>query len=489
MADYQIRHCERKLEGGIYTETYKALSTAEPCSFVNTPTRLTFPIHFSGGGPGESIVSIGDQVAKRTPIIRCHSGIIHVASRAGIVVDITDHAMTHPSGERSSCIVIEPDGSDTQESLNPLSWPFDANTLRDRAIEAGVLGLSGASFPSLKRWVDGTTTLIINGAECEPYITADDTLMQIDTHSMIRGAYLLSQALDIKTIVIGIENNKPEALTAIEGVLKQYHSNCFFDIVLLDPKYPSGSERQLVWLTLGIEIPTGSRSVETGVIVHNPGTLIDLSRAIDGKSITDRLVTLTGQALARPRNVIAPIGTPITDLIEAAGTDPELLDSITVGGPMMGFAITDFAAGITKTTNCLLARSVELQPESPCIRCGACATVCPVRLQPQLMLFALKGGALNHAIHEGLTDCVECAACDTVCPSHIPLAEWFRLGWFQTKEISGKRLRSSEARERFETRNLRLKRIAAEQDLKRLTRKAKSSEALEKARKAREAAS
>jgi len=486
MAEYQIRHCERQLEGGIHPETYKDLSTSAPCVFIDDPKRLVFPIHFSGGGPGEPLVSIGDTVSQGTPIIKCQSGIIHVASRAGTVIDITDHAITHPSDDVSASIIIEPNGSKDQSYLNPLSWPFDADTLRDRAIEAGILGLGGAGFPSFKKWSDGTQTLIINAAECEPYLTADDTLMRIDTHSMIRGACMLSQTLDIKTIVIGIEDNKPEALAAIEAALKESRSDCFFDIVLLDTKYPSGSARQLVWLTLGIEVPSGSRSVESGVIVHNPGTLAALSRAIDGKPITDRIVTLTGEALTTQKNVIAPIGTPIRYLIEATKTNPASLTSITVGGPMMGYQVTDFEAGITKTTNCLLAREVEIVPESPCIRCGACATACPVRLQPQQMVSALKGGLLDRAIHEGLADCIECAACNAVCPSHIPLAEWFRLGRFEAREKANEQRLAAEARERFEARNKRLERIAQEQEAKRAARKAKTADALNKARKARE---
>ena len=486
MAEYQIRRCDRHLTGGIHPETHKQLSTAEPCVFVETPTRLLFPIHFSGGGPGEALVRVGDPVAKGTPIIRCQSGIVHVASRAGTVLEVTDHAMAHPSSERSACIVIEPDGLDRQDYLSPMNWPFDAETLRERAIEAGILGLGGAGFPSFKKWSNRTQTLIINAAECEPYLTADDTLIRIDTHSMIRGACLLSRTLDIQTIVIGIEDNKPEALEAIECALKESRSDCFFDIVLLDTKYPSGSARQLVWLTLGIEVPTGSRSVEAGVIVHNPGTLAALSRAIDGKPITDRIITLTGESFTRPKNVIAPIGTPISHLIAATDTNPQSLHSVIIGGPMMGYRVTDFSAGITKTTNCLLAREVEVQPESPCIRCGACATACPVRLQPQQMVAALKGDALNRAIHEGLGDCIECAACNAVCPSNIPLAEWFRRGRFEMKERAREHQQASDARDRFEARNTRLERLAQEQEAKRAARKAKSADALNKARKARE---
>ena len=194
---------------------------------------------------------------------------------------------------------------------------------------------------------------------------------------------------------------------------------------------------------------------------------------------------MTGEALTTPQNVIVPIGTPISHLIEAADTNPDSLASIAIGGPMMGYPVRDFTAGITKTTNCLLAREIEVPPESPCIRCGACATVCPVRLQPQQMVFALKGGSLDRAVHEGLTDCIECAACNAVCPSHIPLAEWFRLGRFEARDKANDQRLAAEARERFEARNLRLERITLEKEAKRAARQAKTADALEKARKAR----
>lgn len=486
MAKYQIKICERQLEGGIYLEEFKYISKTEPCVFLETPAILSFPLNFSGGGAGDSLVQVGDRVSKGTPIIQCLTGIIHVASRSGVVTAIQDHPITHPSARNSKCITVETDGTDNQDYLPPLNWPFNAVTLRQRAIEAGILGLGGAGFPSLKKWGDGTQILIINAAECEPFLTADDTLMRIDSRSMIRGASILSQTLDIKKVIVGIEDNKPEALDAIKLAIAESQSSCSFDIVLLETKYPSGGERQLIWLALGIEVPSGSRSIENGILVHNPGTLAALSRAVDGKPVTDRVVTLTGDLIANPRNVIAPIGTPLLSLIKAAKTDPEQLDSVTIGGPMMGYSISEYSAGITKTTNCVLARTPTKQPEGPCIRCGACASVCPVALQPQQMIMALKGDSLGQALHEGLVDCIECAACNAVCPSHIPLAEWFQFGRFKQREKDLEKKLAVAARERFEKRNERLKRIAAEQEAKRTTRRDKGAEALIKARLSRE---
>ena len=486
MAKYQIKLCERQLEGGIYLEEFKYISNAEPCVLLETPAILSFPLNFSGGGPGDSLVQVGDRVSKGTPIIQCVSGVIHVASRSGVVTALQDHPITHPSTRDSKCILVETDGTDNQDYLPPLNWPFNTATLRQRAIEAGILGLGGAGFPNFKKWSDGTQILIINAAECEPYLTADDTLMRIDSRSMVRGASILSQTLDIKKVIIGIEDNKPEALDAIKLAIGESQSSCSFEIVLLETKYPSGGERQLIWLALGIEVPSGSRSIENGILVHSPGTLAALSRAVDGEPITDRVVTLTGDLIAHPRNVIAPIGTPLLSLIKAAKTDPEQLDSITIGGPMMGYSISEYSAGITKTTNCILARAPTKQAEGPCIRCGACAAVCPVALQPQQMILALRGDSLGQALHEGLVDCIECAACNVVCPSHIPLAEWFKLGQFKQHEKDLEKKLAIEARERFEKRNQRLARIEADQEAKRTTRRDKGAIALTKARQSRE---
>ena len=486
MAKYQIKLCERQLEGGIYLEEFKYMSNADTCVFLETPAILNFPLHFSGGGPGNAMVRVGDRVSKGTPIIQCAAGIIHVASRSGIVTAIMDHPIAHPSAKNSECILVETDGIDAQDYLPPLSWPFNAATLRQRAIEAGILGLGGAGFPSFKKWADSTKTLIINAAECEPYLTADDTLMRIDSPSMVRGASILSQTLNIKRIIIGIEDNKPEALDGIKSAIAKSKSSCSFDIVLLETKYPSGGERQLIWLALGIEVPSGSHSIDAGILVHKPGTLVALSRAVDGEPITDRVVTVTGDLIAHPRNVIAPIGSPLLSLIRAAKTDPEPLDSVTIGGPMMGYSLSEYSAGITKTTNCVLARAPTKQAEGPCIRCGACASVCPVALQPQQMILALKGDSLDQALHEGLIDCIECAACNVVCPSHIPLAEWFQLGRFKQREKDLEKNLAVEARERFLKRNERLTQIVKEQEAKRTTRWDKGADALIKARQSRE---
>lgn len=485
MAEYTLRRSERNLPQGVNPEMHKSCSLENPIISLASPTELLFPIHFSGGGPGKALISAGDRVLKGTPIIKCNSGIIHAASRSGVVKSIEDRPVVHPSQSISQTIVVDADESDRETHLTPMIWPFSIGELSDRAQKAGVLGLGGAGFPSFLKWSNETHTLIVNGAECEPYLTADESLMRHDPHEMIRGASILAQTLSIDTIVIGIEDNKLEALAAIEAAIIESTSKCIFDIVILKTKYPSGAARQLIWLTLGIEIPTGTRSVEKNILVHNPNTLAALSRAVDGKPVTERIVTLTGDAINKPQNFITPIGTPIHHLIQATHTESKALSQIIIGGPMMGFRQSEISAGITKLTNCILAKEATEAREQPCIRCGACASVCPVYLQPQQLFTALKANKLQLGRDQGLDDCIECAACNSVCPSHIPLAEWFRKGHFDTKKVIRDQIIAGEARARFEARKARLDKIKLEREARRTARRASTSQTLEKAKRLR----
>jgi electron transport complex protein RnfC len=485
MADFTIQAAHFQLPGGVEPEMHKACSTTSPLKRLTDPKHLYFPVHYSGGGPGESLVRVGQTVSQGTPIIQTESGVVHCASRAGQIVEIKHQPVLHASNDTSDTIVIETDGSHDQIHFEPLSWPWTPETLIQRALDAGIIGLGGAGFPSHQKW--GTQhTLIINAAECEPYLTADDLLIRVDTQSIIRGACLLARTFEIQRIVIGIEDNKPEALDALQTAIQSARSDCHFDIIMLPTRYPSGGERQLIWLTLGEEIRSGQRPSDHGILVHNPGTLAALSRAIDGKPLTDRIVTLTGDQMHDPKNVLAPIGTPLTNLLMAGGSDPEATSSVIIGGPLMGFEVTHRDGGMTKTTNCVLVRHEIQTPPEPCIRCGACAEACPVNLQPQQLLSALEHHAFTRASHEGLTDCIECAACNTVCPSHIPLAQWFRHGRARLRSEAEEQQRADAARQRFASRAERLERLAEEQEARRTARRTQSVDALARARQARE---
>ncbi len=485
MADLNIQTTRFQLPGGIEPEMHKACSTETPLEQLDTPKHLYFPVHYSGGGRGESLVHVGQRVSRGTPIIQTDSGVVHCASRGGQIVCVEPRAVLHASNDISDTIVIETDERLDQDYLEPLSWPWTREILIQRALDAGIIGLGGAGFPSHQKW-GAQHTLVINAAECEPYLTADDLLMRVDAHSIVRGACLLARTFEIQRIVIGIEDNKSHALDALTTAIQSARSDCHFEIVVLPTRYPSGGERQLIWLTLGEEIQSGQRPSQHGILVHNPGTLAALSRAVDGKPITDRIVTLTGDQMRSPKNVLAPIGTPLTELLAAGHTDLEHISSLVIGGPFMGFEVMHHDVGMTKTTNCVLVRDPMPLPIEPCIRCGACAEACPVNLQPQLLLNALESQALERASHEGLADCIECAACNVVCPSHIPLAQWFRHGRARLQADTEAQQRADAARLRFTSRTERLERLAKEQEARRTARRAQSVDALARVRQARE---
>jgi electron transport complex protein RnfC len=485
MADLTVEAAHFELAGGITPEMHKTLSTQCPLQPLTRPSHLLFPVHFSGGGLGESLVGVGETVAQGQPIIKTESGVTHCASRGGRVVQIEPRPVLHASNTTSDTIVIATDDSPERITLPPLSWPWTRETLIQRALDAGIIGLGGAGFPSHQKWTT-PQTLIVNVAECEPYLTADDMLIRVDAESVVCGAEGLARTFDIQRIVIGIEDNKPEALEALKTAIQSADTTYQFEIVILPTRYPSGAERQLVWLTLGEEIQSGNRPTDHGILVHNPSTLAALTRAIDGKPMTDRIVTLTGNQLTVPKTVLAPIGTPLVDLIHAGSGEAEANAPVTIGGPFMGFEVTHGDGGMTKTTHCILVNQVVRRHSEPCIRCGACAEVCPVNLQPQQLFNALEREALARAAHEGLSDCIECGACNTVCPSHIPLAQWFRHGRARLQSEAEAQRRADAARNRFISRNERLERLANEQHARRMVRRTQRVDALARVRRSRE---
>lgn len=485
MAEYRIRQSQSQLIGGIHPDMHKVESTQLPAAPITTPDRLLFPLHFSGGGAGDALVGVGDQVAQGTPIIRTVSGLTHVASRAGHVVAIEPHPLAHPSQAASPCIHIQTSRERQRVTLPPLQAP-DATAIRERAMAAGIIGLGGAGFPSHKKWIDGLHTLVINGAECEPYLTADDTLMREDPQGIIRGATALASALGIEQIVIGIEDNKPEALCALQRAIEETPAAHDFEIVIVPTQYPSGGERQLIWLTLAIEVTSQQHPIDHGILVHNPGTLAALARSLEGHPITDRIITVTGSGVKAPQNLIVPIGTPVSALLRHTGMESSQHWQLTIGGPMMGFPLHSREAPVVKTSNCVLVRPPTQQVIEPCIRCGACAEVCPVQLQPQRLFQMLSQDAIGAAEHEGLADCIECAACNVVCPSHIPLASWFQSGRAQLRDQAKQTLIADQARQRFEARQTRLARLAEAQEQRRRERRAKSGDMLARARRLRE---
>ncbi|WP_313679807.1 electron transport complex subunit RsxC, partial [Pantoea vagans] len=332
-----------------------------------------------------------------------------------------------------------------------------------RIHDAGIAGLGGAGFPTatkLKGGLRGVKTLIINAAECEPYITADDRLMQDYAAEVLEGSRILAWVLQAERVLIGIEDNKPEAIAALKQALGSERD---LQIRVIPTKYPSGGAKQLTRILTGMEVPHGGRSTDIGVLMQNVGTAWAVKRAIiNGEPITERVVTLTGEAIAQPRNVWSRLGTPISHLLHQVGFTPAPRQMVIMGGPLMGFTLPSLDVPVVKITNCILAPSASEMgnndEEQSCIRCSACADACPAKLLPQQLYWYSQGGDHDKARAHHIDDCIECGACAYVCPSNIPLVQYYRQEKAELRAIDLEAKRTLEAKARFEARQARLER-------------------------------
>ncbi len=458
-------------KGGVHPPMNKDVSTTQPIRAAKLAKQLILPLHQHIGESAEAIVAVGDQVLKGQKIARAAgyvSASVH-ASSSGTVVAIEDRPIPHPSGLNASCIVIDTDGEDRWVEHTPEAGSYtemDASHLRNVIRTAGIVGLGGAGFPSfIKLNPAGAKidTLILNGVECEPYITCDDMLMRERSDQIIAGAKIMRHALQAKQVLIAIEDNKPEAYasmcTACEGA--------GIEVVQVPTLYPQGSEKQLIKVLTDKECPSNGLPVHIGIVVHNVGTAAAVHNAINlGKPLVSRIVTVTGDGVAEPCNLEVPLGTPMQALLDDCGGLRDDVDRIIMGGPMMGFAMPNAAVPVIKTTNCVLAatKSYVVAPSDvmPCIRCGACADVCPVDLLPQQLQWYARAKEFERAQEYNLFDCIECGCCAYVCPSNIPLVHYYRYAkteiWAQEREKE----KADIARQRHEFRQARIEREKAE---------------------------
>jgi electron transport complex protein RnfC len=397
------------------------------------------------------------------------------------VTAIEARPIAHASGFEDQCIVIEADGQDEWLSFTGTAdWRgLDAATLVEQVRAAGIAGMGGAGFPTAVKLNPGPArqiqTLLINGTECEPYITADDTLMQCQADELVEGAQILAHIVSSEAILIGIEDNKPDAIASVKAAIAR--SGADIELATFPTKYPSGGEKQIIEILTGEQVPSGGIPADIGLLCVSPGTAVATKRAIiNGAPLTHRIVTLTGEALTSPQNVTACLGTPITALLTHADINAAHHQRIIHGGPMMGFAVSDLSAPITKITNCLLAPTPEElplpEPAQPCIRCGHCAEACPASLLPQQLYWYARAKDQEQLAEHRLFDCIECGACAYVCPSQIPLVQYYRAAKGQIRDSEQEKQRSDNSRERFEARQIRLETEAAEREAKRAARKA-----------------
>ena len=456
-----------KLHGGLRLQAHKAESTAEPILQIPIPDQLVLPITQHAGDPAQPIVGIGEYVLKGQLIAEIDGSLgapVH-ASSSGTVVAIEPWPVSRRYGENAPCIVIECDGED--RPIDATDALPDWNTLLPgillkKILQGGIVGLGGAVFPTAQKLMEAITCdpdyLILNGVECEPYISCDDMLMREHAHEVLGGARILLHALELETCYIAVESDKPAALQRLGDVLAELDDNRLV-LKQVPTIYPSGGEDQLVQLVAGREVPSGGLPTDVGCLVQNVGTAAAIyDWVVHNEPLISRITTVTGDGIERPVNVEARLGTLIADVVEYVGGYTEHAQQLIIGGPMTGKSVTSDRVPVVKATNCILVMSEAptIGDEMPCIRCGDCAAVCPVQLLPQqLFWYACADDEVKMRSH-GLTDCIECGCCDLVCPSHIPLTADFRMAKARIRELADEKARAERARQRFEARNERI---------------------------------
>ncbi|MBA0172823.1 electron transport complex subunit RsxC [Pectobacterium versatile] len=461
-------------DGGIHPPEMKTQSSQIPLRQIPLPEQFIIPLKQHLGPEGEICVSVGDKVLRGQPLTRGKGRTLPVhAPTSGTVNAIRQHTTAHPSGLSELSIIIVPDGDDRWCERQTFTdyHAQSTDTLLAHLHQAGIAGLGGAGFPTaakLQGGMRGIETLIINGAECEPYITADDRLMQECAEEIIQGVEILSFLLQPKRILIGIEDNKPEAISALRLALGKRSD---MQLRVIPTKYPSGGAKQLTKILTGKEVPFGKHSAAIGVLMQNVGTAFAIKRAvIDGEPLTERVVTLTGEALRQPGNVWARLGTPVRHLLKQGGFHVNKQPMVVMGGPLMGFTLPSLDVPIVKISNCLLAPShAEMEPvaeEQSCIRCSKCADACPAGLLPQQLYWFSRGQEHEKARNHHLFDCIECGACAYVCPSNIPLVQYYRQEKAEIRAIDEEAQRAAQAKVRFDAKQARLEREKAARELR-----------------------
>jgi len=453
-----------KFRGGIKPASHKDESTQAPIARAPLPHRLVVPLRQSAGGMPQPLVTAGQKVLKGECIGAPEgnfSSAIH-APTSGTVLAVESRMLPHPSGLSATCVVIEPDGEERWIERVPVNYAAETpDALRNLLRDAGIVGLGGATFPSHIKLQPGAAgrigTLIINGAECEPWITCDDMLMRERAESIVRGIAILRQVVDAGRVLVGIEDNKPQAIAAMRAAAQSVG----VEIVPVPTRYPAGGEKQLIRVLTGIEIPYGRLGTEFGVQCFNVGTAYSVHRAVEhGEPLVSRIVTLTGN-VERPGNYEVLIGTPIDELLKLVAPKSDT-DRFIMGGPMMGFTLPHADLPVTKAANCILAASPALfpprRPEMPCIRCSACTRVCPAELQPHELYWFSRAKNFGKAQEYHIFDCIECGCCAYVCPSNIRLVDYYRFAKTSMRALEREKAASDAARQRFEFRNFRTER-------------------------------
>lgn len=435
-------------KGGVHPPEWKR-SAGEKISVLPLPERVVVPLSQHLGAPAVPVVERGANVvtgqllAKGQGFISAniHSPVSGKVFKIDTAVDA--------SGYKRNAVIIDVEGDDWDPAIDRTGTLND-NIQADReeiirkVQEAGIVGMGGAAFPThVKLSVPKgkkAELLIINGVECEPFLTADHRLMLEKGNELLVGTRLIMKALDVREAVIGIEANKPDAIEYLTGLAEKQLG---ITVQALKVKYPQGGEKQLIKAITGREVPSGGLPVDVGVVVHNVGTTYAVYEAVQkNKPLIERIVTVTGRTLAKPSNFLVRIGTPVSALIDAAGGLPEDTGKVILGGPMMGKAINKLEIPVTKGTSGILIMPDEDAHRGevdPCIRCSKCVSVCPMGLEPYLLMPLAEHKKWERAEHERIMDCIECGSCSFICPANRPLLDYIRLGKMQVGQMIRKR--------------------------------------------------
>ena len=408
------------------------------------PDRVVLPMLQHIGAPAKPIVKAGDKVCVGQLIAEscggCSAGI-H-ATISGEVKPLTT-IISPTSGRPIPAIIIEGNGEDRWVDLVPADpTTLSSEEIVTRISAAGIVGLGGAAFPThlkVNRPPDSPVhTLLVNGAECEPYITSDDRLMIESPDRILAGVRILMQLLSVKQTIIGIEDNKPSAISAIISAVDKAKLSPSVEVAVLPAKYPMGAEKTMIRSVLGVEVPEGGFPTDMGIVVQNVATLVAIADAvIDGRPLVERVVTVTGE-VAQPSNLLVRFGASTKWLIEQCGGMSEDADSILFGGPMMGIAQPTLDSPLVKSTNCVLVTKADLKVERNCIRCGRCIQRCPMGLMPLMYVSHVKKGMIEDLSDYHLFNCVECGACSYDCPANIPIVSYIKVGKAKLRQLEGR---------------------------------------------------
>jgi len=449
--------------GGLELKTHKELTNSKKSLRTPLPDKIILPLRQHIGNPSIPLIKIGDKVLKGQKIAQADGYIsvpIH-ASTSGKIIDISTCPAPQDQSIQTPCIIIEPDGDDAWFELEPVTdyLSIEPDKLQQLILEAGMVGMGGAGFPAHVKLNEGTATavdtLIINGVECEPYISCDDRIIREKADYIVSGTRMLQHAIQAEHCVIAVEEDMPEAFAALNALIEDD-----IELVKVPTRYPAGGEKQLIKVLTGKEVPSGGLPIHIGIVMHNVGTAAAAFRAVTrGEPLLSRYVTVSGD-VENPCNLQVLLGTPVRHCLEQVGYQQRDNEIVIVGGPMMGKHIHDISMPVIKTTNSILVTSEFMHnKEAPCIGCGQCIEVCPAKLLPQELFAYSRAKNIQQTRDLHLFDCIECGCCAYVCPSNIPLVKYYRQAKIDIAIHEKKQAEYKHTQSRFEARNERLNNV------------------------------